>query len=100
MQEGGEVGRFVPNTNHFKDAGGFARVSGVWSASAGPSGPLRQHNCSFNVLEKEELVKIQHRSAALLERSASLTLAGPLLASLLQFSVGLFSVFVPVGACM
>lgn len=99
VQEGGEVRGFAPNTNHFGDAPGFACVSGVWSQSTGPSGPLRQHNCSFNISEKGELVKIQDRSAALLKRNASLTLSGPLLASLLQFSVGFFSVFVPMGAC-
>lgn len=82
VQEGGEVRGFAPNTNHF---GGFACVSGVWSQSAGPSGPLRQHNCSFNNSEKGGLVKIQDWSAALLKSNASLTLAGPLLASLLQF---------------
>lgn len=44
--------------------------------------------------QKKELVKIPDRSAALLK--SNLTLAGPLLASVLQFSVGFFSVFVPV----
>lgn len=29
--EEGEAGGFTPNTNHFKDAGGFACVSGVWA---------------------------------------------------------------------
>lgn len=90
MQKGGAS---PPNTNHFGDAGGFASVSGVWSQSAGPSGPLRRHNCSFNISEKRELVKIQDRSDALLKSDASLTLAGPLLASLVQLLVGFFSVF-------